>query len=843
MNVAINYTVEQITNNTGGKLLIQNDTIPPPGYIALDSRKISFPQATIFFGINTSHRSSNEFVEDLYKKGVRNFLLEDDQVDLNKLKGANVIVVQNTIQALQKLAIHHRKSHDVLANGNKLPVIGITGSNGKTIVKEWLSQLLENDDSIIKSPGSYNSQIGVPLSVLNINAAHTLAIFEAGISTIGEMESLGKIIQPTIGILTNIGQAHDEGFENRRQKINEKLALFLHSDCLIYSADDEEVAKEVIAFSKRIKKENNHFNLFSWGKKRGNILQIRSINKKENTTQIDVVFKDKPLSISIPFIDDASVENAINCLCTLLILNKSQEKIISRFTSLHPITMRLELKQGINHCTIINDSYSNDLHSLSIALDFLAQQKQHSQQTVILSDILQSGKKPDILYAEVASMLQQKKINKLIGIGPELFFHQKIFASLSSAHFFHNVPDFIKNIPSLHFHDENILVKGARAFAFEEIVVALEQKVHQTVLSINLSAAVHNLKRYRQLLKPGTKIMGMVKAFSYGSGSYEIAAVLEFNKIDYLAVAYADEGVELRKAGITLPIMIMNIEESTFSSLINYNLEPEIFSFSILYSFENFLKSNGINNYPAHVKIDTGMHRLGFTTDDIKALSEHLSRNTFLKIMSAFTHLAASDDEREDDFTQKQIKHFEDTATLLENTLGYTFYKHAANTSAISRFASGNLNMVRLGIGIYGIDSNKAMQLKLKNVSTLTTTISQIKKVKAGETVGYGRNAKLDRDSLIATVRIGYADGYPRSLGNGKGKMLIRDKLVPVIGNVCMDMTMLDVTEYKSIKEGETVEVFGEKLSISTLALWAETIPYELMTGISQRVKRVYFEE
>ncbi|MEO8110073.1 MAG: bifunctional UDP-N-acetylmuramoyl-tripeptide:D-alanyl-D-alanine ligase/alanine racemase [Ginsengibacter sp.] len=843
MNVAINYTIVQITNYTGGKLLIHNDTLPPPDYIALDSRKVSFPQATIFFGINTSHHNSSEFVEGLYKKGVRNFLLEDDQIDLDKLKGANVIAVQNTVQALQSLAIHHRKSHNVLANGNRLPVIGITGSNGKTIVKEWLSQLLENDYSIIKSPGSYNSQIGVPLSVLNINPAHTLAIFEAGISTTGEMKALEKIIQPTIGILTNIGQAHGEGFKNKQQKINEKLALFLHSAYLVYSADDEETGKEVIGFHKKIKKQNNHLALFSWGKKKGNTLQIHSINKKESTTQIDVVFKDKSLSISIPFIDDAAVENAINCLCTLLILNKGQEKIISGFTSLHPITMRLELKQGINHCTIINDSYSNDLHSLSIALDFLAQQKQHSQQTVILSDILQSGKKPDMLYAEVASLFHQKKINKLIGIGPEIFFHQKIFASLLSTHFFLSVNDFIKNISSLHFHDENILVKGARAFAFEDIVIALEQKVHQTVLSINLNAAVHNLKRYRELLKPGTKIMGMVKAFSYGSGSYEIAAVLEFNKIDYLAVAYADEGVELRKAGITLPIMVMNIEESTFSSLINYSLEPEIFSFSILYSFENFLKSNGINNYPAHVKIDTGMHRLGFTTDDIKALAKHLAGNTFLKITSAFTHLAASDVESEDDFTQQQIKQFEDAAAILENTLGYTFYKHAANTAAISRFASGSLNMVRLGIGLYGIDSNKVMQRKLKNVSTLTTTISQIKKVKAGETVGYGRNARLSRDSSIATVRIGYADGYPRSLGNGKGKMLIRDKLVPVIGNICMDMTMLDITEFKSVKEGETVEVFGEKLSISTLASWAGTIPYELMTGISQRVKRVYFEE
>ncbi len=843
MNVAINYTIGQTVKYTEGKLLAHNNKIPPPKYISLDSRKISFPKATIFFGTNTLHHRSSEFVEGLYKKGVRNFLLEDEQIDLSKLKGANVIVVPDTVHALQLLAIHHRENHRFLPDGNKLPVIGITGSNGKTIVKEWLSQLLENEYAIIKSPGSYNSQIGVPISVLNINVSHTLAVFEAGISTVGEMQLLEKIIQPTIGILTNIGQAHDEGFKIRGQKINEKLTLFSQANYLVYPADDEEVNSKIISFRKKIKKENDHLTLFPWGKKSDNALQIRSINKKNTATTIDVIFNGKLFSISIPFIDDASIENAISCLCALLILNKSDGEIIAGFNSLQPVSMRLELKQGINHCTIINDSYSNDLQSLSIALDFLAQQKQHARQTVILSDILQSGKRPEILYAEVASMLHQKKINKLIGIGPELLSHQEIFSSLPATNFFLSVKDFLKNISSLHFHNENILVKGARTFAFERITAALEQKVHQTVLSINLNAVVHNLKQYRQLLQPGTKIMGMVKAFSYGSGSYEIAAVLEFNKVDYLAVAYADEGVELRKAGITLPIMVMNIEESTFSALVNYNLEPEIFSFSILHSFENFLKSNGINDYPAHIKIDTGMHRLGFTTNEIKSLATHLSYNIYLKIRSAFTHLAASDNEMEDAFTQQQIQQFEDAATLLENIVGYSFYKHNANTSAISRFAPNKMDMVRLGIGLYGIDSNKAMQRKLKNVTTLTTTISQIKNVKAGESVGYGRKAKLERDSLIATVRIGYADGYPRNLGNGNGKMLIRGKMAPVIGNVCMDMTMLDVTGFNAIKEGDAVEVFGEKISISALAAWAETIPYELMTGISQRVKRVYFEE
>ena len=505
--------------------------------------------------------------------------------------------------------------------------------------------------------------------------------------------------------------------------------------------------------------------------------------------------------------------------------------------------MRLELKQGINHCTIINDSYSNDLHSLEIALNFLEQQKQNKKHTVILSDILQSGRQPNELYKRVAKLFKHRKINKLIGIGIDIFTMQMEFAFLKEKQFFTSVEEFLLSVNNLNFQNETILIKGARSFGFEEISHKLEQKAHQTVLSINLNAIVHNLKRYQSLLKPETKIMAMVKAFSYGSGSFEIASVLEYNKVDYLAVAYADEGVELRRAGITLPIMVMNAETSTFESLVNNNLEPEIFSFSILNEFENFLKSSGINYYPVHIKIDTGMHRLGFTSDDMNALHEVLEGNTLVKIVSMFTHLVAGESEKENDFTLQQSVIFEDCCKMIEESLGYKFIKHIANTAGISHHLNLQMDMVRLGIGLYGIDRNRIMQSKLKNVTTLTTTVSQIKKVKAGDTVGYGRNARLERDSIIATVRIGYADGYPRNLGNGKGKMILHNKMVPVVGNVCMDMTMLDVTELKIIKEGDEVIVFGEALSLYTLAEWADTIPYELMTGISQRVKRVYFEE
>ncbi|MEP6584402.1 MAG: bifunctional UDP-N-acetylmuramoyl-tripeptide:D-alanyl-D-alanine ligase/alanine racemase [Ginsengibacter sp.] len=843
MNVAINYTIEEIERYTGGRLVTHNPDLPPPAYLSLDSRKILFPESTIFVAINTAHRNGSQFLQSLYEKGVRNFIINDQNVDYSYLVDTNVIVVKDTTHALQLLAINHRKNFNLSPGESVLPVIGITGSNGKTIVKEWLDQLLENTFTIVRSPRSYNSQIGVPLSVLNLNSSHTLAIFEAGISTTGEMKLLEEIIRPTIGLFTNVGQAHDEGFKDLTEKINEKLLLFTHAQSLVFPGDNNLLKKEAIRFKQKIKRNNYELNLFSWGKARGNDLQILSIRKQKDVTKIEGRYNGKNSFISIPFIDDASIENSISCWCVLILLNKTDEKTIKKFASLYPVAMRLELKQGINNCTIINDSYSNDLHSLGIAIDFLTQQKQHAQHSVILSDILQSGRKLQELYAEVATLFRHKKISRLVGIGPEIFAHQKEFSFLSNTYFFFTVEDFLKNISPLHFHNENILVKGARVFGFEEIVKALEQKVHQTVLSINLNAIAHNLKEYKKLLQPSTKIMGMVKAFSYGTGSYEIASLLEYHKVDYLAVAYTDEGVELRKAGINLPIMVMNIEKSTFASLINYNLEPEIFSSSILEQFENFLKISGINDYPIHIKIDTGMHRLGFTPPDIKALVSHLSSNSFLKVMSVLTHLVASEDVKHDSFTKQQLKIFEECSQLLENALGYKFYKHAANTSAISRHGEQNMSMVRLGIGLYGIDSNKTVQKKLQNVSTLTTTISQLKRVKKGETVGYGRNAILTKNSLIATVRIGYADGYPRSLGNGKGKMLLRGKFVPVVGNVCMDMTMLDVSGFESISEGEPVIVFGEKPDLPTLALWSETIPYEIMTGISQRVKRVYFEE
>jgi len=835
LNASIHYTTLQIAQIVKGKWLNKNPSVQPPAYLSLDSRKIIFPEATLFLAIKNDNQDANLFIEVLYKKGVRNFITDDANFDVTKVALANVILVADSISALQKLAAYHR--HDHLFT--QLPVIGITGSNGKTIVKEWLNQLLENYFSIVRSPKSFNSQIGVALSVLNINTSHNLGIFEAGISLPSEMKNLEKIISPAIGIFTNIGSAHDEGFKNRKQKINEKLILFKHAEQLIFPADNEELTHEIKTF----KKKNDRLKLFSWGKKSNNSLQVTGIKKTRSSSIINAVHKNKKISIQIHFTDEASIQNALHCLCVLIILNKADSKHLLQFNKLYPIAMRLELKQGINHCNIINDSYSNDLYSLEIALNFLTQQKQHNVHTLILSDILQSGVEPKKLYSKVASLAKQKKIDKFFGIGPGIFEHQNEFHTIKNSIFFKSTDEFLKGIFLSGFHDETILIKGARQFEFEKVSHLLEQKVHQTVLSINLNAIVHNLKVYKEKLNPGTKVMAMIKASGYGSGSYEIASVLEFNQVDYLAVAYTDEGIELRKAGITLPIMVMNINNSAFDSIINYTLEPEIFSFALLNDFTGYLKKSEIENYPVHLKIDTGMHRLGFMVDEVDSLCKKITNNNFIKVKSVFSHLAASEDPLEDDFTELQARLFNESCLKIKKSLGYSFDKHIDNTSGVSRHPELQMDMVRLGIGLYGIDSNIKMQPHLKNVSTLTTTISQIKKIKKGESVGYGRMGKVTRDSVIAVVRIGYADGYSRRLGNGNGKMMVKNKLVPVIGNVCMDMTMLDVTGINGLKEEDEVIVFGESLPLPKLALWAHTIPYEIMTSISQRVKRIYFEE
>jgi len=831
----LSYSISQITGFIKAKQL-QLFRDSDVEHLLIDSRKLLFPSSTLFFALEGPRRNGISFINELYDKDVRNFVVGENfsKEEITKYPEANFLQVANALYAFQSLVAYHRSQFHV-------PVIGITGSNGKTIVKDWLYQLLQDDFNIVRSPKSYNSQIGVPLSVWQMNDQNTLAIFEAGISQPDEMQRLEKIIQPTIGIFTNIGEAHNEGFLNIRQKINEKLKLFINTELLIYNADNPDLNTAVNTFATTVRSSNT-LQLFSWSKKTTATLQVIEINKQLSQTVISAAYKKENYSIAIPFVDDASIDNAITCWATLLHLEIKNELIAEKVLHLRSVEMRLELKEGINDCSIINDSYSADINSLTIALDFLQQQKQHPKRTLILSDILQSGKSSGELYPTIASILQQKKIDRFIGIGPDISRQKEVFKNIPETNFFSSTAAFKEQFHSLHFHNETILLKGARAFEFEQFSHLLEQKIHQTVLEIDLSAITHNLKQYQQQLNPGVKLMAMVKAFSYGSGSFEIANQLQFHKVDYLAVAYADEGVELRKAGITLPVMVMNAEETTFDILLQYNLEPELYSFNILNAFQNYLQRSGINNYPVHIKLDTGMHRLGFEQQDIDELTKILQSSSIFKVQTVFSHLAASDSAEHDGFTEQQTVSFLKSCKELQDKLSYSFLRHIANTSAIHRHKNLQLDMVRLGIGLYGVDSIPAMQQQLKNVTTLKTTISQIKKVKAGESVGYSRKGIASKDSVIATVRIGYADGYPRILSNGIGKMWVKGNLVPVIGNVCMDMIMLDVTDI-DVTEGDEVIVFGKELPVAQLANFAQTIAYEILTGVSQRVKRVYYEE
>lgn len=772
-------------------------------YLLLDSRKIFSPANSLFFALQGPRRDGHDFIDELYKKEVRNFVVHKS-FPVKEFPGANFVFVVNTLDALQTLASYHR-------NRFSIPVIGITGSNGKTIVKEWLYQLLHYDYNIVRSPKSYNSQIGVPLSVWQMDLQHNLAIFEAGISRPGEMEKLEKIIRPTIGVLTNIGEAHGEGFSSREQKETEKKILFRKATQPA-SLQISEVVRE----------------------KKGTL--IKAVQEYDTSSQ---------LSIYIPFTDDAAIKNAITCWQVLMMLGYNNGEIQKRMKNLQPVTMRLEFKKGINGCSVINDSYSADLSSLEIALNFLNQQSVGQKTTVILSDFQQSSLAFPDLFKHILTELGRYKVSRFIGIGEHIssgILPGERNSSLEVETYM-STEDFINHFRFSSLKDECILVKGARVFAFERIVQQLELKAHETVLEINLSAIVHNLKEYQKLLKPQTKVMAMVKAFAYGSGAAEIAGALQFHKVDYLGVAYADEGVELRKAGITLPVMVMNPEQSAFEIITEYNLEPELYSFEMINAFDEFLKKEGMQGYPVHIEIETGMNRLGFELDEVGKMIDFLKKTTCIKVQSVFTHLAAAEDASLDSFTFEQFEKFTMAADQMEDELAYSFLRHIANSAATIRHQSLQLNMVRLGIGLYGVDGVVSGQVNLQPVARFKSTIAQIKLVKKGESVSYNRGAILDRDSMIATIRTGYADGYPRRLGNGKGHVYIKGMMAPVIGTICMDMFMADITGIPGINEGDEVVIFGKELPIAKLADWAETIPYEIMTGISQRVKRVYFEE
>jgi Alr-MurF fusion protein len=826
----IDYSIHRVSEIIQGNLLQKgnNDNIT---HLLIDSRKISSTEGALFFAIKGERHNAHNYIPELYNKGIRNFIISDEMPELSSFSDANFIKVSSAIHALQQLATAHRENFS-------LPITAITGSNGKTIVKEWLYQLLREDFNIVRSPKSYNSQVGVPLSVWQIKEEHSLGIFEAGISKPKEMTILENIIQPQCGIFTNIGDAHAENFAEIEDKIDEKLQLFKHCESMIYCRDYPLIEQQ-------IKKNTDLENIktFTWSKKQRASLQIGRINKLQHETEIQAVFENNFIRIKIPFTDDASVENAITCWAWMLLNNYENEVIAKRMYLLSPVAMRLELKEGINNCSIINDSYNSDLGSLNIALDFLNQQKQHEKKTLILSDILQSGKNEEKLYAEVAEMVSKKGIGKVIGIGKAISRQASKFDI--EKEFFSETDEFLNNFSTENFHNETILLKGARAFGFEKISKVLQQKAHETVLEINLDSIIYNLNYFKSKLKPGVKIMAMVKAFSYGSGSFEISNILQFHRVDYLAVAYADEGVELRKVGITAPIMVMNPEEQSFDMMVKYNLEPEIYSFKVLNLFDEALKLNAAmltKPFSIHIKLDTGMRRLGFEAKDINELVVRIKNNKNLVVKSVFSHLSASDEEIHDDFTRLQIKSFTEMSEEIINYLEYPIMRHILNSSGIVRFSDAQFEMVRLGIGLYGIGTNEYEQGRLNNVSTLKTIISQIKNVKEGESVGYSRKSFAKADIQIATVPIGYADGLSRRLGNGVGKMFIAGKPAPIIGNVCMDMCMIDITGIYA-KEGDEVIVFGEDYPIYEFAKDLGTIPYEALTMVSRRVKRVYFHE
>lgn len=822
------YTGLEIAEIIHAKLVSNNPESIIVTDILIDSRRLITADSTLFFALTTKKNDGHNYIKELHKQGIKYFVVSSLESGIKKLPETSFFVVDDTLVALQLLTASHRKRFDI-------PVIGITGSNGKTVIKEWLYQLMNADKKIVRSPKSYNSQIGVPLSVWQMSSDDELAIFEAGISEPEEMQKLQSIINPNIGIFTNIGQAHDENFINSTQKTGEKLNLFKKVDTLIYNIDHKEVHGAIIRSGIL-----ENITTFSWGKDNTCDLEITDVLIKDKSTTIHGNYANQKLDITIPFTDKASIENAIHCWLTMLYLDYQNDVIKSRMLGLAPVAMRLELKEGVNNCTIINDAYNSDYNSFAIALDFMNQQNQHHEKVVILSDIMQSGQNNIDLYTAVADLVKNKNVKKFIGIGPSISQQSDKFEMESC--FFNSTDDFIRNFSFAKFVNQTILLKGARRFEFERLSSILQQKAHETVLEINLNTLINNLNQFRLKLKPSTKIMAMVKAFSYGAGSFEIANVLQYHNVDYLAVAYADEGVELRKAGINLPIMVMSPEEQAFDTMMRHQLEPEIFSFRTLTLLENTIKRNALpQNKPVkiHIKIDTGMHRLGFMPSDVAQLIDRLKANPLIYVQSVFSHLVASDNSDFDDTTRKQIEILNKVKKQFEMNTDHDVLFHIANSAAISRFPESHMDLVRVGIGLYGITNDMP---ELESVLNLRSILSQIKLVEKGNSVGYNKSWIAPADTRIGIVSIGYADGMLRSLGNGKATLFVAGKHAPVIGDICMDMCMVDLTGIDA-KENDDVIVFNGEHSVTNLAKAGNTIPYEILSRISRRVKRIYFHE
>jgi Alr-MurF fusion protein len=781
-------------------------------HLLIDSRKVSIHHGALFFAIRGDRHDGHRYLKELVSKGVKLFVIESAD-EMVGLEGCNFIQVDSSIAALQKIAAYHRTQFTI-------PVIGITGSNGKTIIKEWLYQILSRNLNIVKNPGSYNSQVGVPLSVWQMQSIHQLGIFEAGISRPGEMENLERVIQPSLGIFTNIGSAHDEGFQSRAQKIQEKLKLFANSEVVVYCKDHQDIDAAL---------KDTLLETYSWGVSKAADLIIT----EENGTHVFTTGDDQ-FSITIPFSDKASIENILHIIALLVYKGYDPATVQQRVAMLRSVPMRLELKAGINDTQIIDDTYNNDLGGLEISIQFLLHQHQKKNKTLILSDILESGLTPQELGVQIASLVNENMINKFIGIGPVLSARKDEFRV--KAYFYDSTEDFLTRHPIEDFNNEIILVKGARSFAFEKITARLQQKVHGTVMEIDLDALVHNLNFFKSLLRPTTKVMVMVKAFAYGSGSAQVASLLQYHRADYLGVAYADEGIELRKNNSTLPIMVMNPNAESFESILAYDLEPEIYSFKI---WEALLKELKGRRCKIHLKIDTGMHRLGFEEQDIEELIKEIKAHPQIVIASIFSHLAGADEAVHDAFSRQQAAKFKALADRISLAVGYKPIYHILNSPGILRLPEFQFDMVRLGIGLYGVDPTHDGFDQLKPVATLKTIISQIREVPAGESIGYGRRTTVQETMRVGTIAIGYADGYTRAFSRGVGQVLVDGKLAPVVGNVCMDMTMIDLTGIQA-SEGDEVVIFGKDLPIQEVATRINTIPYEILTNTSERVKRIF---
>ena len=799
----------------------------PIRYLLTDSRRGGSNPDALFFAINGLHHDGHQFIPNLYERGVRQFVVEKPVP--YELPEANVIQVAHGITALQALAAAHRRRFTI-------PVIGLTGSNGKTIVKEWLHQLLSPHLAVAMSPKSYNSQIGVPLSVWQLNETHRLGIFEAGISRPGEMARVARVIRPTVGIFTNIGPAHDEGFASRRQKIEEKAQLFAEAEQLMYRYGEEAV-RQVLEHTYPDKRHVT----WSWGYDSPATYQVKP-EKQGTQTRLHIksLTQGRVYTLDLPFRDEASLENGLHCVVYLLQAGYPVDMIQAGLRQLRRVSMRLELKQGIHHCSLVDDSYSNDMASLQMALDFLNQQVQYDQNTVILSDMLQTGQSADELYREVRQRLAESQVNRLIGVGPRMVAATPVLSSASFSYEAYATTEEFLDAPTAFSH-ENILIKGARAFAFEKIVQRLQQKIHGTVLEINLDAVMDNLNYYRSKLRPDVKVLGVVKAFSYGGSAYEIASLLQYHQIDYLMVAYVDEGITLRERGIRLPILVLNPSAESFEKMATYRLEPELYSFRIL---QEFIREMSYLSEvpPVHIKLDTGMHRLGFSPPEWDELCAVLRQHPELRVASIFSHMVASDHTEHDDFTHQQVASFDRGCQQVIDALGYTPIRHVANTVGMLRFPDYQYDMVRLGGGLYGVDTWGEDPHALRPVATLKTVVSQVKHLHTGDTVGYSRQGVIERDTQTATIAIGYADGFDRRFSNGRANVKIRGHWVPTVGRVCMDMTMVDVTGL-GVEEGDEVIVFEDQESLWQLAHPLESIPYEILTKVGERVKRVYYRE